>query len=126
MGASFVRQVSRRRLGVLVVALLLTFIAASFAPRTASAADDRRDLGHGVGKDTIRIGFAILDYDAIADFVDYERGDQEQTAQVFVDTINESGGINGRKIVPYFKKYPPIPGRTPDPLSLCTSWTEDD
>jgi hypothetical protein len=28
--------------------------------------------------------------------------------------------------VPFFKKYEPIPGRTPDPLSLCTSWTEDD
>ena len=25
-----------------------------------------------------------------------------------------------------YKKYPPIPGGTPDPLSLCTAWTEDD
>ena len=55
-----------------------------------------------------------------------QRGDQQKTAQVFVDYINKNGGVDGRKIVPFFKKYEPIPGRTPDPLALCTSWTEDD
>ena len=45
---------------------------------------------------------------------------------MFVDYINKNGGIDGRKIVPVYKKYPPIPGGKPDPLSLCTSWTEDD
>ena len=74
----------------------------------------------------IKVGIAIIDYDSIADFVDFARGDQQKTAQVFVDYINNNGGIDGRKIVPFYKKYEPIPGRTPDPLSLCTSWTEDD
>ena len=128
-------QVSRRPRGALVLVLLtvLGVLGASLVTGRAGATDSaptsattRRDLGHGVGKDTIKVGFAILDYDSIADFVDYERGDQEQTAQVFVDAINESGGIDGRTIVPFFKTYPPIPGRTPNPLSLCTSWTEDD
>ena len=45
---------------------------------------------------------------------------------MFVDYINNNGGIDGRKLVPVYKKYPPIPGGKPDPLSLCTSWTEDD
>ena len=45
---------------------------------------------------------------------------------MFVDYINKNGGIDGRKLVPVYKKYPPIPGGKPDPLSLCTSWTEDD
>jgi len=66
-----------------------------------------------VTKDAIKVGFAIIDYDAISNFVDYERGDQEATARVFVDAINGAGGINGRKIVPYFKKYPPIPVARP-------------
>jgi hypothetical protein len=85
-----------------------------------------KDLGHGVTADSIKVGIAIVDYDEIADFVDFERGDQEETAQVFVDYINDNGGVGGRMIEPVMKKYPPIPGRTPDPLTLCTSWTEDD
>ena len=40
--------------------------------------------------------------------------------------VNDQGGINGRKIVPVYKKYPPILGQKPDPLTLCTSFTEDD
>ena len=62
----------------------------------------------------------------IKDFVDYEFGDTEAISKVFVDYINDNGGINGRKIVPVYKKYPPIPGGKPDPLSLCTAFAEDD
>ena len=50
----------------------------------------------------------------------------EETAQVFVDYINENGGIGGRKIEPVYKKLPADPGPAADPLSLCTAWTEDD
>ena len=39
-----------------------------------------------------------------ADFVDFERGDQEKTAQVFVDYINDNGGVGGRKIVPVLQE----------------------
>ena len=53
-------------------------------------------------------------------------GDTEAISKVFVDDINKNGGINGRKIVPVYKKYPPIPGGKPDPLSLCTAFAEDD
>ena len=91
-----------------------------------AASDGRKNLGHGVSATEIKIGIAIIDYDSIKDFVDFERGDQQKTAQIFVDSINKNGGINGRKIVPFFKTYKPTPGSKPDPLSLCTSWTEDD
>ncbi len=80
----------------------------------------------GVTKDSIKVGIALVDYNAIKDFVDYNHGEQKQIAQSYVDFINKNGGINGRKIVPVFKEYPPIPGGKPDPLSLCTSWAEDD
>ncbi len=85
-----------------------------------------KDLGDGVSADKVKVGIAIIDYDSIADFVDFARGDQLKTAQVFVDYINKNGGIDGRQIDPVFKTYEPIPGRTPDPLTLCTAWTEDD
>ena len=80
----------------------------------------------GVTKDSIKVGIAIIDYSSIKDFLDYNHGDQRAVAQSYVDDINAHGGINGRKIVPVFKEYPPIPGSKPDPLSLCTSWAEDD
>ena len=92
----------------------------------ASGGAKLKDLGHGVEADKIKLGIAAVDYEVIKDHVDFERGDQEKTAMVFVDYINENGGVGGRQIEPYFKEYPPIPGMTPDPLSLCTSWTEDD
>jgi ABC-type branched-subunit amino acid transport system substrate-binding protein len=107
-----------------LVVLALAVGAAGTAGAAASA--PLKDLGHGVTATDIKVGIAIIDYDSISDFVDFERGDQQKTAQVYVDYINDNGGINGRKIVPFYKKYEPIPGRTPDPLSLCTSWTEDD
>ena len=111
---------------VLFAGLVVLSLAVG-AAGSATAADAKlKDLGHGVTASEIKLGIAIIDYDSIADFVDFERGDQEKTAQVFVDYINKNGGIDGRKIVPFFKKYEPIPGRTPDPLALCTSWTEDD
>jgi hypothetical protein len=80
----------------------------------------------GVTADTIKLGVMIVDYEAIKDFVDFHRGDQQTIAQYFVDDINENGGILGRQIEPVYKEYPPIPGMEPNPLSLCTALTEDD
>ena len=107
---------------VVLVVLMLAFGAVGSA---TAASGDLRNLGHGVSAKEIKVGIAIIDYDSIKDFVDFERGDQQKTAQVFVDSINKNGGVGGRKIVPYFKTYKPIPGAKPDALSLCTSWTDD-
>jgi ABC-type branched-subunit amino acid transport system substrate-binding protein len=110
-----------------LVGLVIAALALSMGATAANAANSKlKDLGHGVNADSIKVGIAIIDYDSIADFVDFARGDQQETAQVFVDYINENGGVNGREIEPVFKSYEPIPGRTPDPLALCTSWTEDE
>jgi ABC-type branched-subunit amino acid transport system substrate-binding protein len=109
-------------------AALVVFALAFGASGVAGAASNGKlkDLGHGVGAKAIKVGIAIIDYDSIADFVDFARGDQQKTAQIFVDYINKNGGVDGRQIDPVYKTYEPIPGRTPDPLALCTSWTEDD
>jgi ABC-type branched-subunit amino acid transport system substrate-binding protein len=115
---------SKWKVGFASLVVLALAIGAAGSAGAASA--QLKDLGHGVTATDIKVGIAIIDYDSIADFVDFARGDQQKTAQVYVDYINNNGGINGRKIVPFYKKYEPIPGRTPDPLSLCTSWTEDD
>jgi hypothetical protein len=82
------------------------------------------DSFRGVTASTIKLGFVIVDYDAIKQFVDFSRGDQQAVAQVFVDHINKTGGILGRKVEPVFMKYSPIGNA--DALKLCTALTEDD
>ncbi len=109
-------------------ALSLCLVVLVLASLTLGATNRAADSGssQGVTKDSIKVGIAILDFSAIKDFIDYTFGDTEAISRVFVDYINQNGGINGRKIVPVYKEYPPIPGGKPDPLSLCTSWSEDD
>jgi ABC-type branched-subunit amino acid transport system substrate-binding protein len=84
------------------------------------------DSFRGVTADAIKIGIVLVDYEAIKQFVDFHRGDQQAIAQTFVDSINENGGIGGRQIEPVFKTYKPIPGQEPSALTLCTSLTEDE
>ena len=73
----------------------------------ASAGAANRDLGHGVSADSIKVGIAIIDYDSIADYLDYNHGDQKAVAQPYVDYINHHGGVGGRKIIPFHKTYAP-------------------
>jgi ABC-type branched-subunit amino acid transport system substrate-binding protein len=93
---------------------------------TSTTAGELTDSFRGVTAESIKVGIVIVDYDAIADFVDFARGDQQAIAQVFVDDINENGGVLGRQIEPVYKLYPPIPGQEPSPLAVCTSLTEDE
>ena len=68
-----------------LVACVAALAAAALTVGAASGGGKLKDLGHGVEADKIKVGIAIVDYDAIAEHVDFERGDQEETAQVFVD-----------------------------------------
>jgi hypothetical protein len=104
---------------------LITLLVAALTSGAASPSSSDENT-QGVTKDAIKIGIAIIDYDSIADYLDYNHGPQQEVAQSFVDYINDHGGVLGRKIVPVYKEYQPIPGRAPSPLSLCTSWAEDD
>jgi ABC-type branched-subunit amino acid transport system substrate-binding protein len=108
-------------LSLCIVVLLLAALTFGATNRASSGGGTQ-----GVTKDSIKVGIALIDFTAIADFVDYTFGDTQRIAQTFVDYINNNGGIDGRKIIPVYKKYPPIPGGKPDPLSMCTAWAEDD
>jgi len=116
------RRARRTTFTVCVVTLLLAALTFGATSRQSSSSSTQQ----GVTKDEIKIGIPLVDFDAIKDFVDYDFGDTEAVSKVFVDYINKNGGVDGRKLVPVYKKYPPIPGGKPDPLSLCTSFTEDD
>ncbi len=73
--------------------------------------------------DAIKIGVMMIDFDCVKEYVDELRPDQQQAFQIFIDDINNKGGINGRKLVPVFKTYCPINFATE--LAACTSLTED-
>lgn len=111
----------RSTLAICIVTMLLAALTLGATARASSS-----DTTQGVTKDSIKVGIPLIDFSAIKDFVDYKFGDTKKIAQVFVDDINKNGGINGRKLIPVYKEYPPIPGGKPDPLSLCTAWAEDD
>ena len=80
----------------------------STTPSSGAAASG--DLGTGVTNDTIKLGIAIVDYDAIKDFVDFTRGDQQKTAQVFVDYINKNGGVRRAQDRSRLQEVPAHPG----------------
>ena len=106
----------------------------------ACASDSDDDAGGDGGDDSadasdsdadptpnpLKLGIVMVDYEAIKDFVDFHRGDQEATAQVFVDWINDNGGIGGRQIEPVYRTFNPIPGQEPTALTTCTELTEDE
>jgi ABC-type branched-subunit amino acid transport system substrate-binding protein len=119
MGAA--RTPHRSILTVCIITLLLAALTLGATSRGSSSGGTQ-----GVTKDGIKVGIPLIDWSAIKDFVDYTFGDGKPIAQTYVDYINDHGGINGRKIIPVYKEYPPIPGGKPDPLSLCTGWAEDD
>jgi ABC-type branched-subunit amino acid transport system substrate-binding protein len=85
-----------------------------------------KTLGNGVTKTTIKIGIGLIDYDTIKDVPELAsiRLHQQEIYEAFIKDINDKGGINGRKLVPVFKKYIPI-GSTAT-LTACTAFADDD
>jgi hypothetical protein len=129
-----VKGTGRRGWRALIAGVLaLTLLAC--ASDSEGSGDDGDDGGTADGTDDanvdptpnpLRIGIVMVDYEAIKDFVDFHRGDQEATAQIFVDSINENGGIGGRQIEPVYRTFNPIPGQEPTSLTTCTELTEDE
>jgi phosphotransferase system HPr-like phosphotransfer protein len=119
-------------IALLMVALVLAACSSSKPKSTATgtstpgstAAPALTASFRGVTADSIKIGILIIDYNAIKDFVDFNRGDQQKIAQSFVDDINANGGVLGRKIIPVYKTYKSIGNQ--DALAVCTSLTQDE
>ena len=83
-------------------------------------------LGTGVTATTIRIGISLIDFSCVEQYVESIRVDQQQVFQAYIDNINATGGIDGRKIVPVFKTYCPLSSPNDINVELCTSFADDD
>jgi hypothetical protein len=82
------------------------------------------DVGQGVTATSVKLGVVLVDYKAIAQFIDFARGDQQKIYQAFVDDINNNGGVaGGRKLDVTYNTY--FPAGTAGPLTACTKFTED-
>jgi ABC-type branched-subunit amino acid transport system substrate-binding protein len=95
---------------------------------TASGTTRPQDtsLGTGVTATQIKIGIMMIDFSCIEQFVDAVEPDQRQAYQIFIDDINEKGGINGRNIAPVYKSYCPPELQPAEELTACTSLTDDE
>ncbi len=82
------------------------------------------DSFRGVTAESIKLGVLYVDYECIADFIDFERGDQELVYQTMIDAINADGGILGRTIEPVYQKHCPIGNE--EALAACVSMTQDE
>ena len=120
----------RRRRG-LVVRKRLTFIASLVVVLGATIAVDPAGVGasspadQGVTSTTIRIGFPVINFPALAVVgVHLNDGNFQDAISALTTYMNAHGGIDGRKIVPYVALDDPA--ITASSQTVCTQLTEDD
>lgn len=94
---------------------------------TTTTIGELTDSFRGVTAESIKLGFAVIDYECIAPFVDNNHGDQDAAIDAMVNYVNDNGGILGRQIDPVKRVYCPIDATAPNgSLAACTGFTEDD
>jgi hypothetical protein len=114
-----------------VVRAGLTLIASLVVALGATLAVDPRGVGasspadQGVTSTTIRVGFPVIDFAALAAVgVHLNDGNWQDAISALTANMNAHGGIDGRKIVPYIAVDDPA--LTASSLAACTQLTEDD
>lgn len=126
------RSSSLRSTGAVVATLVVvTTLAAcgssskkSSSKSTTTAKGTSTAPGVGVTPTEIKIGVALVDFNAIKNFTDSIRENQDQVYNAFIDDLNAKGGVAGRKLVPVYETFTPI--GSAGALALCTKLTEDD
>lgn len=98
------------------------------SPATASADPDpgldNFDSFRGVTADTIKVGVAVPDFEALrAAGVQNYWGDVGVAFEAFIDVINEEGGIHGRRIDPVYVGFDFLRNETQD--TACAELAED-
>ncbi len=80
----------------------------------------------GVSKDSISVVFPVVSLNSLAGkegfASDAEFGEQVKAIKLFVNQINDTGGINGRKIDPIIPTFDPT--NESQMRALCKDWTE--
>jgi hypothetical protein len=102
--------------------------AAPTAPSTGgpSSVSTASTSSRGVTKDSINVVFPVVSLNSLAGqegfAEDAEFGEQTKAITLFVQQINDAGGINGRKINPIITSFDPT--NEAEMRALCKTWTE--
>jgi len=96
---------------------------ASVGPTPVSEASTS---SRGVSKDSLNVVFPVVSLNSLAGkegfAADAEFGEQVKAIKLFVGQINDTGGINGRKIDPIIPTFDPT--NETQMRALCKDWTE--
>jgi hypothetical protein len=104
----------------LVVAVLGTMLVSASTQAGASSPADQ-----GVTSTTIRIGISVIDFVALrAVGVTLNYGNYQHAVSALTADMNAHGGVDGRKVVPYFVVANPAVASSTS--SSCSELTEDD
>ena len=115
-------------MAVVSVALVAALPSAVLSPEAAAATtvSQASTSARGVTATTINVAFPIANLDSLASTYgfagDVEYTEQTKAINLFVDQINQSGGINGRKINPIITNYDPANDASME--ALCRDWTQ--
>lgn len=77
-------------------------------PSSTTSPAELTDSFRGVTADTIKLGVAYMDLEAVSALIDLDYGEFEPTYRAIIDDINANGGVLGRRIEPVFAPYLPI------------------
>lgn len=98
--------------------------AASPAANRVASKEARTASDRGVTQDAIVLGILATAEDTFGEFgATYKGKRHEQVLRPFVDEINKSGAINGRKVEVKLQRYNPL--RTDDMQAACVAMAED-
>ncbi len=120
----------RIQTAAVVAAVLLTTMgsgaAASASTRSPSSVRSASTSSRGVTKSSINVVFPVVALNSLAGkegfASDAEYGEQTKAIELFVKHINDTGGINGRKINPIITSFDPT--NEAEMRALCKTWTE--
>ena len=103
----------------IVVVLWAMLVSGSTQAAASSPADQ------GVTSTTIRIGISVIDFAALqAVGVTLNDGNYQDAVSALTANMNAHGGVDGRKVVPYFVEMNPASASSIS--SSCSELTEDD
>ena len=128
-GKSGVRRRLPRTVGavaVLASAAALGLAAPAGATGAPTPVTQASTSARGVSAGAINVVFPVISFTSIeGEFEiesDAEYGEQTKAIHLFVDQINDAGGINGRKINPMIVSFDPT--NPNEQQALCKQWTQ--
>lgn len=108
------------------LALISTALVSPDAGAATTPVSQASTSTRGVTATTINVAFPVANLDALASTYgfagDVEYTEQAKAIHLFVNQINDSGGINGRKINPMITSY--NPANDANMQALCDDWTQ--